>query len=310
VSGFLDQMAASSTARYAAALAAVPLAEVRAAALARAPAPPLRLDGCFDLIAELKLRSPALGQLGTLQQDDALEQRVAAYARGGAAAVSVLTEPDRFDGSLDHLRRAVAVLNPLGVPAMRKDFLVAPYQLYEARAAGAGGALLIVRMLPAAVLEEMLDVAAELGLWILLEAFDEADIAVMNALVARRQTQKGLLLGVNSRDLQTLQVVPERLLTMAGLLPAHLPRVAESGVGNAADAAAMARAGWTMALVGTALMSATAGAEPLAQAMLAAARESREQAPSHKEIGALVGGSLLPTLPCGSELARDSGERL
>ena len=144
MSGFLDQMAASSTARYAAALAAVPLAEVRAAALARAPAPPLRLDGRFDLIAELKLRSPALGQLGTLQQDDALEQHVAAYARGGAAAVSVLTEPDRFDGSLEHLRRAVAVLDPLGVPAMRKDFLVAPYQLYEARATGAGGALLIV----------------------------------------------------------------------------------------------------------------------------------------------------------------------
>ena len=135
------------------------------------------------------------------------------------------------------------------------------------------------------------DVAAELGLWILLEAFDEADIAVMNALVSCRQTQAGLLLGVNSRDLQTLQVVPERLLTMADLLPAHLPRVAESGVGNAADAAAMARAGWTMALVGTALMSATAGAEPLAQAMLAAARESTVTA-------------------CRSELARDSGERL
>ncbi|MEY4376511.1 MAG: hypothetical protein RJB26_1061, partial [Pseudomonadota bacterium] len=230
MSGFLDQMAASSSARYAAALATAPLAEVRAAALARAPAPALRLDGRFDLIAEMKLRSPALGQLGTLQQDDALEQRVAAYARGGAAAVSVLTEPDRFDGSLEHLRRAVAVLDPLGVPAMRKDFLVAPYQLYEARAAGAGGALLIVRMLAPAVLEEMLDVAAELGLWILLEAFDEADIAVMNELVARRRTQEGLLLGVNSRDLQTLQVVPERLLTMAHLLPAHLPRVAESGV--------------------------------------------------------------------------------
>jgi indole-3-glycerol phosphate synthase len=228
---------------------------------------PLRLAGTGAYTAWRRFAAEAL------QQDDALEQRVAAYARGGAAAVSVLTEPDRFDGSLEHLRRAVAVLDPLGVPAMRKDFLVAPYQLYEARAAGAGGALLIVRMLSEAVLEEMLDVAAELGLWILLEAFDEADIAVMNALVARRNTQQGLLLGVNSRDLQTLQVVPERLLTMAGLLPAHLPRVAESGVGNAADAAAMARAGWTLALVGTALMSATAGAEPLAQAMLAAARD-------------------------------------
>ena len=290
MSGFLDQMAASSAARCAAAETLRPLAEVKAAALARAPAPPLRLDGRFDLIAELKLRSPALGQLGQLQQDDALERRVAAYARGGAAAVSVLTEPDRFDGSLQHLRRAVAVLDPLGVPAMRKDFLVAPYQLYEARAAGAGGALLIVRMLHRALLEEMLDAAAELGLWILLEAFDEADIEVMNALVARRDPREGLLLGVNSRDLQTLQVVPERLLTLAHRLPAQLPRVAESGVGSAAEAGAMAAAGWTMALVGTALMAAGAenlgGAEKLAGEMLAAGRrDCREQARSHQHEG-------------------------
>ena len=95
-------------------------------------------------------------------------------------------------------------------------------------------------MLSRETLEEMLDVADELGLWILLEAFDDADIAVMNDLVARRRVREGLLLGVNSRDLQTLQVVPERLLTLAGQLPAHLPRVAESGVGSATDAAAMA----------------------------------------------------------------------
>lgn len=265
MSGFLDQMAASSAARSAAAEALLPLAAAREAALARAPAPRLRLDGRFDLIAELKLRSPALGQLAATPQGDALEQRVAAYAAGGAAAVSVLTEPDRFDGSLDHLRRAVAVLDPLGVPAMRKDFLVSPYQLYEARAAGAGGVLLIVRMLAPAQLEAMLDVAASLGLWVLLEAFDEADIAVMNALAVPRAARgETLLLGVNSRDLQTLQVVPERLLPMAGLLPAALPRVAESGVATPDDAAAMAAAGWTMALVGTALMSA--GAEDLAKA--------------------------------------------
>jgi indole-3-glycerol phosphate synthase len=279
MSGFLDRMAASSAVRCAAAEARLPLAEVKAAAFARPPAPPLRLEGRFDLIAELKLRSPALGQLGQLPQDDALERRVAAYARGGAAAVSVLTEPDRFDGSLEHLERAVVVLDGLGVPAMRKDFLVAPYQLYEARAAGAGGVLLIVRMLSRTALEEMLDVAGALGLWVLLEAFDEADIAVMNAVVARRPIGEGLLLGVNSRDLQTLQVVPERLLTLAAQLPSHLPRVAESGVGSAADAASMASAGWTMALVGTALMTAgaedPAAAERLASEMLAAGRSVR-----------------------------------
>ncbi len=285
MSGFLDQMAASSAVRCTAAAALRPLAEVRAAALARAPAPPLQLEGRFDVIAELKLRSPALGKLGDLPQADALEQRVVAYAQGGAVAVSVLTEPDRFDGSLVHLQRAVAVLDPLGVPAMRKDFLVAPYQLYEARAAGAGGVLLIVRMLPRAVLEQMLAVAAALGLWVLLEAFDEADILVMNEIAAAHAAWRGqqgsaaatLLLGVNSRDLQTLQVVPDRLLTMAHGLPAQWPRVAESGVGSAAQAAALAQAGWTVGLVGTALMAAGAQdvreATRLLQQMLSQARQ-------------------------------------
>jgi indole-3-glycerol phosphate synthase len=101
----------------------------------------------------------------------------------------------------------------------------------------------------------------------------------MNAVVARRPIGEGLLLGVNSRDLQTLQVVPERLLTLAAQLPSHLPRVAESGVGSAADAASMASAGWTMALVGTALMTAgaedPAAAERLASEMLAAGRSVR-----------------------------------
>ena len=252
---FLAGMARSSAARSAAAQAIESPAALAARVRALPPAPGLRLDGRFDLIAELKLRSPAQGLLGTDAHD--LEARVARYARGGAAIVSVLTEPDRFDGRLAHLARASVALAPFGVPAMRKDFLVDRYQLLEARAAGAGGVLLIVRMLERARIEELVGYAAELGLFVVLEAFDVADIAVATELVSTwRGVADACLVGVNSRDLVTLQVVPERLEALAPELPAGVPRVAESGLVTAADAARLAAAGFTVALVGTALMSA------------------------------------------------------
>src|SRR6185437_3553706 len=140
---FLDDMAAGSRARAAAARRARPQAELERAARAASPPPPLQLSAAgFDLIAELKLRSPAAGQLRGA--DENVPARVGAYARAGAAAISVLTEPSRFAGSLEHLAEAAAALAPLAVPAMRKDFLVDPYQLLEARAAGAGGVLIIL----------------------------------------------------------------------------------------------------------------------------------------------------------------------
>jgi indole-3-glycerol phosphate synthase len=186
--------------------------------------------------------------------------RVAAYARGGAAAVSVLTEPSRFDGSLEHLRRAAAVLAPLGVPAMRKDFLVDPYQVLEARAAGAGGVLVILRMLTRPRIEELLDVAAEHGMFVLLEAFDDVDLGMardlMTARAARRAGHRELILiGVNCRDLQTLSVVQERFEALAPLLPAGRPAVAESGVASGLDARRMQQLGYRLALIGTALMA-------------------------------------------------------
>ncbi len=104
--------------------------------------PPLKLNPAgFDVIAELKLRSPAAGALRSANED--IAARVTSYANGGAAAVSVLTEPFRFDGSMAHLAKASQILAPLGVPTMRKDFLVDPYQIMEARALGAGGVLVI-----------------------------------------------------------------------------------------------------------------------------------------------------------------------
>ena len=253
---FLAGMALSSAARSAAAARQLPLEALERLARSRPPAPRLALSPAgFDLIMELKLSSPANGVLAGESLD--LGAQVEGYARAGAAIVSVLTEPARFRGDLAHLRSAAEALRPYGVPAMRKDFLVDAYQLYEARAAGAGGALLIVRMLTDTVLGELLDVAAGLGLFVLLEAFDSADITrATHAAATWRGPAAELLIGINSRDLVTLQVVPERLVELCPSLPVGHPRVAESGLVDAADAARLAAAGYGLALVGTALMSA------------------------------------------------------
>jgi indole-3-glycerol phosphate synthase len=260
MSGFLDQMARSSAARAAQAMAAEPFAalESRAKAQPRGAQLVLSSQG-FDVIAELKLKSPAAGRLGAREED--WLKRVIAYAQGGAAAVSVLTEPSRFDGSLEHLRQASAALAPFKVPAMRKDFLVDPYQVLEARAAGAGGVLLILRMLPRSQMLQLLDVAAEHGLFVLLEAFDLDDLQVARELLAARTPGRAgggadeILVGINSRDLQTLKVVPERFELLAPRVPRDRPAVAESGVASAADAVRMMGLGYRVALIGTALMS-------------------------------------------------------
>jgi indole-3-glycerol phosphate synthase len=255
MSGFLSDMAASSAARVAEAIRHESADALEQRARQVPPGAPLRLSALgFDVIAELKLRSPAAGVLGDGTQD--WLGRVVAYARGGAAAVSVLTEPSRFDGSLEHLRRAAAVLAPLGVPAMRKDFLVDRYQVLEARAAGAGGVLVILRMLPQRRIAELLDAAAEHRMFVLLEAFDRLDLEVARDLLAARAGRdEFILIGINSRDLQTLKVVQERFAALAPLLPAGWPAVAESGVASGQDARRMRRLGYGLALIGTALMA-------------------------------------------------------
>jgi indole-3-glycerol phosphate synthase len=282
MSGFLDDMARSSAARVAEAARHEPAQALERRARAMPPSPPLRLSGSgFDVIAELKLRSPAAGRLGDASRD--WLGRIAAYARGGAAAVSVLTEPSRFDGALEHLRQAAEALAPLGVPAMRKDFLVDPYQILEARAAGAGGVLVILRMLPRPRIEELLDVAAEHGMFVLLEAFDELDLSLAGDLLNSRAAHRAprgaahraeheelILIGINSRDLQTLQVVQERFAALAPLLPAGYPAVAESGVASAGDARRMRQLGYGAALIGTALMAHEDPSAPLREILTAA----------------------------------------
>lgn len=252
--GLLDDMAASSTQRLHAARAALPetVLRERCAAMPRPPRLHLSPQG-FDLIAELKLRSPALGDLSARTLDPVV--RLRAYAEAGAAVCSILTEPSRFDGELAHLERAATTLAPYGIPAMRKDFLVDPYQVLEARAAGAGGVLLIVRMSSREQLVAMLDTAAELGLFVLLEAFDAADVQVAADLArGRRGRDEQVLMGINSRDLQTLAIDFDRFAQLRAALPPEWPAVAESGVITADDAAKVARLGYRLALVGTTLM--------------------------------------------------------
>jgi indole-3-glycerol phosphate synthase len=267
---FLAGMAAASRARSLAAQAVTPARELRARIADLPPAPVLSFAG-FDLIAEVKLRSPAVGLLKAAAEED-VGARVATYARAGAAAVSILTEPSRFDGSLEDLAAGSRALAPLLVPAMRKDFLVDSYQVLEGRAAGASGVLAIIRMLPRAELELLIDAALELEMFVLLEAFDPPDIELAHALVDARRARRDLLLvGVNSRDLVWLKVVPGRLDQLAASLPTSVARVAESGVATAADAARVAAAGYDLALVGSALMSAPEPAA-LARGMLDAGR--------------------------------------
>jgi indole-3-glycerol phosphate synthase len=254
---FLAAMAESSAARSRAAQSRLSEASLLAQCRDLPPAPRIALHPQgFDLIAEVKLRSPAVGQLKEVGAEPASD-RVLAYATAGAAAVSVLTEPSRFDGSMVDLGTATRVLAATRVPAMRKDFLVDPYQVLEARRAGAGGVLVILRMLPRPHVERLVDTAIEHGLFVLLEAFDEDDIALAHALVDTRSDARALLLvGVNCRDLVSLQVVPGRLEKLANQLPSTIPRVAESGVATGVDAARVARSGYQLALVGSALMSA------------------------------------------------------
>jgi indole-3-glycerol phosphate synthase len=250
VSDFLNTMASSSAARAAQVTARFSARELDS------PVAELQLQD-FDLIAEIKDASPSEGKLASAGADRVT--RAQQYAEGGAAAISVLTEPARFAGDIAHLREVVAAVSGTNVPVMRKDFLVEPVQVLEARAAGASGVLLIAAMLSKTKLKSMLDCAYEHSLFVLLEAFDESDLRLCTELLSedRHQHQAAqlkLLIGINTRNLRTLEVDPDRLAKLAALLPANAICVAESGLASHDDAAAAAALGYRLALVGTALM--------------------------------------------------------
>ena len=217
------------------------------AAPALDPLPAFRAPG-VSVIAEVKRSSPSKGALAEIPDPAAL---AADYAAGGAAAISVLTERRRFGGSLEDLR---AVRRQVSVPVLRKDFIVTPYQLWEARAAGADLALLIVAALDQRDLESLLAECRTLGLTALVEVHDEAEAA--RAVAAGAE-----LVGVNNRNLKTLEVDRDTFARVAATLPDHVVKVAESGIRDAADVAAVARSGADVVLVGEALVK---GADPRA----------------------------------------------
>jgi indole-3-glycerol phosphate synthase len=216
--------------------------EAQAAALPppRDPMPSFRAPG-LSVIAEVKRRSPSKGDLAPIPDPAAL---ATAYAEGGADAISVLTEQRRFGGSLDDLH---AVRAAVETPLLRKDFVVTGYQLLEARAAGADLVLLIVAALDDALLRDLHDQARELGLTVLTEVHDEAE-------VERALAVDAALVGVNARNLKTLEVDPDTFGRLAGLLPDGVVKVAESGIGGPDDAARHHDEGADVVLVGEALV--------------------------------------------------------
>lgn len=266
---FLERMASSSRDRVDAARARESLADLTVRAKA-SPAPlALELSG-FDLIAELKLRSPAQGGLADANFDPS--RQLNAYAAGGAAVVSVLTEPNEFKGELAHLKQAAALLRPLACPVMRKDFLVDPYQVVEARANGASGVLLIAAMLSDTALDELIAAASEQQLFVLLEAFDGDDLGRIARLNFPSDDSR-MLVGVNSRNLKTLAVDFDRFRQLAGEIREDVPAVAESGIDNAGDIETIAGLGFELALVGSALMRDT-DVERTVAAFVAAGRSA------------------------------------
>lgn len=206
----------------------------------RDPLPHLRATGS-SVIAEVKRRSPSKGDLADIADPAALARQ---YAAGGAAAISVLTEERRFGGSLADLR---AVRAAIDVPLLRKDFVVDPYQVTEARAAGADLVLLIVAALDDDLLRRLHDQARELGLAVLVEVHDEEETARAVDLGAE-------LVGVNARNLKTLEVDQDVFGRLAPLVPDDRVKVAESGIFGPVDVKRYVAEGARAVLVGEALV--------------------------------------------------------
>jgi indole-3-glycerol phosphate synthase len=200
------------------------------------------VDG-VNVIAECKRRSPSKG---VLREDYDPAALAAAYAAAGAAAISVLTEPTFFDGSLEHLR---AVRAAVDVPLLRKDFTVSEYQLLEARAAGADAVLLIVAALRPAELKVLHDHARRHGLDVLVEAHDATELAIAIDAGAK-------IIGVNNRNLRTLEIDVHASDALIAAMPADVIAVSESGLKTAADLTRLKALGYRAFLIGERFMTA------------------------------------------------------
>jgi indole-3-glycerol phosphate synthase len=195
------------------------------------------------LIAEVKRASPSAGMIAEDVNPSVLAR---AYQAGGAAAVSVLTEPRHFQGSLADLQ---AVRSSVSIPVLRKDFLIHPSQVIEARASGADAVLLIVAALTGAQLRALLEAAADVGLATLVETHSDEDLR-------RALDSDAKLIGVNARDLETLEVDVAGALARVGRVPDDRISVLESGISTRANVDAAMEAGASAILVGEALMRA------------------------------------------------------
>jgi len=193
------------------------------------------------VIAECKRRSPSRGVLRAAYHPVAI---AASYERAGAAAISVLTEPTFFDGSLDHLRDVVGAVS---VPLLRKDFVVTEYQIAEAAAAGASAVLLIVAALERAELDRLMRSVTRFGLAALVEVHDADELGM--ALDAGAD-----IIGVNSRNLRTLEVHQDVLDTLAPRIPDSAIAVAESGLKTGGDLSRLSAAGYDAFLIGERFM--------------------------------------------------------
>lgn len=252
----LDEILAVKRTEVAAARAERSLAEIEAAARAAGPVRGLlralhRPPGApVRVIAEIKRASPSAGPIRAGADPAAIARD---YARGGASALSVLTDRQFFDGELGFLARVRAAVD---LPLLRKDFVVDPYQIAEARAAGADGVLLIVAALSAPLLAELLAVAREHQLDALVEVHDLAEVDVAVSAGAR-------LLGVNHRDLRTFAVDMTLTAQIAPRVPADAVLIGESGIRTRADIDALGRAGVHAVLVGEHLMRAESPGDAL-----------------------------------------------
>jgi indole-3-glycerol phosphate synthase len=241
----LERIVATTREDVAQRKAARPLDEVRAAGAARSDHRDFRAALAtgpgISLIAEHKRRSPSAG---TIRDDMSLADVVGAYERAGAAALSVLTEGRNFGGTLADLTAARAAAT---LPILRKDFIVDPYQVHEALAAGADAILLIVAALAPDDLGALHVLAGELGLDVLVEVHDEAELAVAIELGAP-------IIGVNNRDLTTLEVDIRRTFDLRATIPRGTVVVAESGFSRRGELDELAAAGIDAVLIGEALM--------------------------------------------------------
>jgi indole-3-glycerol phosphate synthase len=208
---------------------------------------------------------------GPIRPDLDVATLAAAYEAGGAAAISVLTEGDHFGGSLEDLRTAA---RSTALPLLRKDFIVEPYQVHEARAFGASAVLLIAALLDDRDLRDLAALARDLGMDVLLEVHDASEMA-------RALEVEGVVIGINNRDLRTFEVSLQTSLRLAGLVPAERLLVAESGIKDRADVEELASAGVDAALVGESLVrqgEAAAAVSALAHPPCEVARRSDDTA--------------------------------